>query len=86
MSTTAEPTDWDWKLCNGKFMPITTDSPVAPDNIWNVVRCKCRVSTRRPCSSMLCSCRKHGLECVAACKDCHGTGCENVTVEDDMAV
>jgi len=86
MSTTAEPTDWDWKLCNGKFMPITTDSPVAPDNILNVVRCKCRVSTRRPCSSMLCSCRKHGLECVAACKDCHGTGCENVTVEDDMAV
>jgi len=31
-----------------------------------------------------CSSRKHGLECVSACKHCHGTSCENAaTVDSD---
>jgi len=65
-------------------MPVTTYSPVAPDNILNVVWCKCHVSSRRPSSSILCSCHKHVLECVVACKDCHVTDCENVTFDADM--
>lgn len=85
MPTTAEPTEGGgWKLCIGKCMPVTTYSPVAPDNILNVVWCKCHVSSRRPSSSILCSCHKHGLECVVACKDCHVTDCENVTFDSDM--
>ena len=84
MLTSAVPTDWGWKLLNGKFVPITTDKEIAPENILNVVRCKCNLSSRRPCNTMLCSCRKHGLECVTACKNCHGTDCENVKIDSDL--
>ena len=54
------------------------DIKVAPTDIFNVVRCKCRIDTHGPCTSMLCSCRKHGLKCVAACKNCNGEVCENL--------
>ena len=83
-STSAVPTDCGWKLHDGHFAPIATDTPVAPDNILNVVRCKCHISSRSPCSTMLCSCRKHGLECVTACKNCRSTDCENVKVDSQL--
>jgi len=34
---------------------------------------------------MLCSCRKHGLPCVTACKNCNGTACDNVDVRNSFA-
>jgi len=84
MSTEASPTDWGWKLHDGHLIPVATDASVAPDNILNVVRCKCHFSSRKPCNTMLCSCRKHGLECVTACKNCHGVDCENVKVHSEL--
>ena len=56
------------------LIPIALDGPVAPDHILNVIRCKCKGN----CSSTLCSCRKHGLQCVTACSNCHGTDCTNM--------
>jgi len=84
MSTEASPTDWGWKLHDQHLIPVATDAPVAPDNILNVVRCKCHISSRKPCNTMLCLCRKHGLECVTACKNCHGVDCENVKVHSEL--
>ena len=66
------PANWGWKQDSDHFVPITTDLPVAPDEILNVVRCGCKTA----CSSALCSCRKNGLKCMSACK-CRGIECEN---------
>jgi hypothetical protein len=86
------PTEWGWTLSNDCYVPVATDRAVAPDDILNVNRCQCQVSSPLPCSSARCSCRSHGLPCVAACKHCYGDLCENVahvtplTLPDDDAV
>lgn len=36
-----------------------------------VVRCKCK-STENQRGTNFCTCRKHGLTCVGACRVCHG--------------
>ena len=61
----------------------------APDDILNVVRCKCKQSSRNQCGSNLCSCHKNGLSCVSACGECNGIACYNAGdshehVEDDI--
>jgi hypothetical protein len=78
MATDMNAENWGWKVSEGQFVPIATDLEVAPSDILNVVRCKCRSDTQRSCTSQLCSCRKHGLLCVAACKNCNGEACENI--------
>src|SRR6218665_2089505 len=83
LATDIQPTDWRWKISNDRYVPIQTDLQPAPDEILNVVRCKCKVERRRPCSTQLCSCMKHGLSCVAACKNCYGDQCENVAETDN---
>jgi cytochrome c553 len=72
------PTDWGWSLSQGRLKPTALDGPVAPDNVLNVVRCKCKDN----CSSALCSCRKHGLTCVTACSNCHGAQCTNIQAQE----
>ena len=57
------PANWGWKQDGDHFVPVTTDLPVTPDEILNVVRCGCKTA----CSSALCSCRKNGLKCMSAC-------------------
>lgn len=54
-----------------------TDLDAAPDSLLKFVCCKCKLSSKHPCSTNICSCHKHGLKCVTACKDCHGEGCNN---------
>jgi hypothetical protein len=71
------PEEWGWCLTNGKLMPVSSTLAAAPDDILNVVRCKCKNESHRQCGTQLCSCRKHGLKCVTACKNCTGTCCEN---------
>jgi len=77
MTTDLKPEDWGWKIMDGRYEPILTDLAAAPDDILSVVRCKCKIEGRRPCTTQLCSCMKHGLSCVAACKNCNGEQCEN---------
>ena len=48
----------------------------------HVIRYNCQLSSRKPCGSQLCSCRRNGLSCVSKCGDCRGVGCENSQIED----
>jgi len=72
------PVEWGWKLVDGKYSPVETDLDPAPDNLLNILRCKCKSDTPHACSSRICSCVKHGLRCVPACKHCYGELCQNV--------
>ncbi len=86
MSCTADPEQWGWKLTDVKYVPIATDIEPAPADILNFVRCECNTTSRQPCGTPQCSCRKHGLECVSACKHCHGSSCENATAVDSESL
>jgi hypothetical protein len=77
--------DWGWQLEDSALIPVATDIAAAPDDLLKVVRCKCRSESRNPCSSTLCSCRKHGLQCVVACKNCCGVSCDNASTVDYCA-
>ncbi len=44
-------------------MPIMTDSVPAPDNILKFIRCRSKVSSKNPCATNVCSCRKNELKC-----------------------
>jgi len=78
MAAELNPQDWGWKLTEGTYVAIPTDMLPAPDDMLSVIACKCKTTTKNPCSSMLCSCRKNGMHCMAACKHCCGEECENV--------
>ena len=77
------PIDWGWKETihrNKKFLtPITTTKPIAPENILKVIRCKCK-SKKRQCETNVCTCRKNGIKCMAACGGCRGENCSNKMV------
>ena len=60
------PEDWGWMLEENSFVPIMTDESPAPDELLNVIRCNCRLTSKTPCGSNNCSCRANGLNCVAA--------------------
>jgi hypothetical protein len=63
-----DPLLWGWQLVDNRYEPVTSDQLPAPDDLLNIVRCKCKSD----CRSALCSCRKNGLNCVTACTGCHG--------------
>lgn len=77
MGSSLSPIEWGWRLIKGCFEPIMTDLEAAPENILKFVRCNCKVSTKNPCETNICTCRKNGLQCVAACGNCHGQECNN---------
>lgn len=68
----SDPLQMGWKLEEGVYSPVLSKSECAPTDILNFIRCKCKAG----CSSNLCSCKKHGLNCVLACTNCRGD-CEN---------
>jgi hypothetical protein len=68
-----------WQLRDGVLTPVAMDNEVAADDMLQIVHCKCRIETRNSCSSLLCSCRKHGLQCVASCNNFCGVSCENAS-------
>ena len=67
-----DPTNFGWKDEDGAYIPITSKQICAPDDLLKFIRCKCKAG----CISNLCSCKKHGLVCVPACKHCH-SDCKN---------
>ena len=71
------PQQWGWKLDGGALIPIMTDLDAAPERLLKFVRCKCKLTSKNPCGSNVCSCRKNGLKCVTACGDCQGENCKN---------
>jgi len=66
------PTDWDWKLEEGRHCPIRTDLPIAPADILHIIRCGCKTG----CGSALCSCQKNRLSFMSECS-CYGSNCAN---------
>ena len=82
--TDFSPTQWEWKSCNGSFEPIDTILEPGPEELLNVIRCNRTLSTKNPCGANNCSCRKNGLPCVTACRNCHGNNCTNVSKVEIM--
>ena len=58
-------------------MPILTDKLPAPEAAVEMSLCKCKTG----CSNMQCKCNKNSLVCTEMCL-C--TGCENVTVDENV--
>ena len=83
LQTNLQPTDWGWKLNQGRYDPIMTDLDAAPGNILKFVRCKCKVSSKNTCGTNNCLCRRNGLKCVVACGDCRGQQCNNAEERND---
>lgn len=82
MGNTFNPEEWGWVLNRGRLEPKTTDLAAAPESLLQIVRCNCKVN----CDTRRCSCRKHGLECSAACGECRGVGCTNAMASEDSFV
>lgn len=61
MELDIDPEEWGWKAENGVLVPTPTDLKPAPDDVLNVISCKCRIMRKNTCSSQVCSCKKHGL-------------------------
>ena len=55
MAADIDPKKWGWKLEKTKLVPIQTDLPPGPQDILNVIHCKCKSSSRNPCGTLLCS-------------------------------
>jgi hypothetical protein len=82
-SIALNPCDWGWKSEMNQLIPIETDISSAPEEMLKFIRCKCKTDSRQPCGNNTCSCRKHGLQCVTACKNCQGHECMNGRVEEN---
>ncbi len=68
-----KPEEWGWRESEGILIPVTTDVLPAPDDLLHIIRCNCQAN----CSSMRCTCRKHGIACTIVCGNCKGSGCMN---------
>ena len=79
MSIDKNPEEWGQKIVDGCFVPVDTDLDAASAELMDFVRCKCKIDSRRPCSSQICTCVKHGLPCLTDCKNCNGQVCENAS-------
>lgn len=75
-NSSIDPCRWGWHLVAGKLDPIASDQQHAPDDVLNMVRCKCT----KGCLSSNCSCRRSNHTCMAACVNCHGMTCNNCDV------
>ena len=67
------PQDWGWKESDSRLAPVTTALNPAPIELLHILRCNCPTN----CSTMRCSCKKHGLKCSIACGNCNRSGCIN---------
>lgn len=73
MGNQLSPESWGWKQENNRLIPVTTEDLFAPDEILNLIFCKCKTG----CGPR-CGCRKAALRCTNICHSCHGE-CLNAT-------
>ena len=66
-------TEWAWGIKNEQMQPTETDLGCAPSELLSLIRCNCRTG----CSTLRCSCRKHGLVCAPVCGECRGVSCSD---------
>lgn len=69
-----------WKSTRNGLMPITTMEPPAPDELLELISCKCKKDCKGNCG-----CRKSGLYCSKICKNCEGccTNAEQYDANED---
>ena len=73
IGTTITYLDWGWMLKDNMIFPTLTDLEPAPQQLLQIVKCGCKGD----CDSQRCSCKKNGIQCTFACKNCKGTSCHN---------
>jgi hypothetical protein len=73
LGVNCDPLIWGWTTRDGLLYPETTDLPPAPANILKSIRCGCKGN----CDILRFSCKKNGLDCSVACKNCKGLSCKN---------
>lgn len=79
MGNYLEPTTWGWKQTSQGLEPIRTTLDPAPEELMKLVTCSCKMNS---CGAA-CGCRKAGLLCTIACKNCSGENCSNVQLFDE---
>ena len=52
-----------WERIDGEYIPTTTNTPIAPDSVIQLVSCNCKKSK---CLKS-CSCLNHGEGCTDFC-------------------
>ena len=52
MQKVPDPLESGWMLINSVFEPITSDDPIGPDSVVELISCGCKTS----CRSNRCSC------------------------------
>ena len=85
-SSELDPTKWGWINDNSMLVPILTDKDVAPLEVKTLVRCNCQLTSKSPCGSRLCTCRRNGLPCISLCGNCRGEECTNPNVSKHLYV
>ena len=75
----AGPFGWEWDISRKMFIPVYSQSPMAPSELETFVSCGCEGS----CSKNSCSCFKNSVRCIASvCRNCTPEGkCENFEKE-----
>lgn len=66
------PLQCGWISTKNGLMPIRTARTPAPDNLLQLVSCKCTKNCQ-----INCGCKKLGIECSVFCKECQGINCDN---------
>ncbi len=74
MNEGMDPTEWGWDVQGDKLVPLMMDKSPAPETLLKMIRCTCISG----CSTLRCSCKKHGLECTSACGQCQNGNCNNI--------
>lgn len=75
-----DPLSFGWEIKNEMFFPTRTTLPPAPEKLLLAIWCSCKTN----CDSKRCTCRKHGLECSFACRECRGSSCSNAPSLSDL--
>ena len=73
------PLEWGWLQKDEIIAPVMTDQEPASEKLLCFVRCKCKSSSKNPCSGNVCSRVRNGLKCVPACSGCRDDSCSNST-------
>ena len=76
--------EWGWKKSDDRLVPIPTDLDIAPPELKKIIRCQCKMPGKNPCSTKICTCRKHGVPCLFACTACRGEDCNNCDVSETV--
>lgn len=74
-----KPNEWGWKTISQILVPIPTTEIPAPTFILQLISCGCKKGCGKRCG-----CAKVGLKCSTMCSNCHGQGCLNSVLEEEL--